>query len=207
LARLAGIRDTWQKDDPQWVEACYTAEAVRWWPWDIVQSTSWDRWESELFRIGPVLMARNTKTVDKCIEGAFRFTSRKGRRVTVFEGLKPSSDAAEKLGESNDLTVGLGFLVEDNAPKLLFSTRSRGSFHCRNLALAHGGGGHVKAAGFNVKLTPQSPQPFEMVRQVLERYESVEDEWAALTAAPDFDKRVKDGEIVPTDLYQSLFKG
>jgi hypothetical protein len=203
LATLAGIRDTWQKNDERWTQACETAEATRWWPWETVEKTSWGQWP-ELFRIGPILMARNMRTVDKCIEGAFRFTSRKGRRVTVFEGLKPSSDAAEKLGESNDLTIGLGFLVEEGQPKMLFSTRGRGTFHCRNFAMAFGGGGHVKAAGFSVPLTPDSPQPFELARVLLDRYEEVEDEWAKLTAGPDFDKRVKDGEIVPNALFWSL---
>lgn len=206
LATLAGIRDTWQKQSPDWDLACATAEATRWWPWDVVEKTSWKNWEAELFKIGPLLMARNMRTVDKCIEGAFRFTTGKGRKVTVFEGLKPSSDAAEKLGETNDLTIGLGFLVEDSTPKMIFSTRGRGTFHCRNLAMAHGGGGHVKAAGFSVLLQPSSPQPYELARQLLERYESVEDEWAALTAAPDFDKRVKNGEIVPQQLFEALLK-
>lgn len=205
LARLAGIRDTWQKHDSLWTLACETAEATRWWPWEIVKDTPWDRWASELFKIGPILMARNMRTVDKCIEGAYRFTSGKGRKVTVFEGLKPSSDAAEKLGEANDLTIGLGFLVEEGQPKMLFSTRGRGTFHCRNFAMAHGGGGHVKAAGFNIPLTPATPQPYELARQVLERYESVEDEWAKITAEEGFDKRVKNGEIVPKVLFESLF--
>lgn len=204
LATFAGIRDTWQKNNEGWQTACETAEATRWWPWEIVEKTPWDKWASELFRIGPILMARNNRTVDKCIEGAFRFTSAKGRKVTVFEGLKPSSDAAEKLGEANDLTIGLGFLVEDGRPKLLLSTRGRGTFHCRNLAMAHGGGGHVKAAGFSVPLTPTSLQPYELARQLLDRYERVEEEWSKLTADPAFDKKVKNGEIVPQVLFEEL---
>jgi hypothetical protein len=108
------------------------------------------------------------------------------------------------MGETNDLTIGLGFQVEDHQPKMIFSTRGRGTFHCRNLALAHGGGGHVKAAGFSVKLLPTSPQPYELARQLVERYESVEDEWAAITADPTFDRRVKEGEIVPQVLFESL---
>ncbi len=203
LATLAGIRDTWQKNDERWQTACENAEATRWWPWELVEKTPWGQW-AELFRIGPILMARNMRNVDKCIEGAFRFTSGKGRKVTVFEGLKPSSDAAEKMGETNDLTIGLGFLVEAGQPKLLFSTRGRGTFHCRNLAMAHGGGGHVKAAGFSVPLLPTSLQPYELARQLLDRYERVEDTWAQLTGDPDFDKKVKDGVIVPQVLFEEL---
>lgn len=204
LATLAGIRDTWQKNDPRWQTACETAEATRWWPWEVVESTSWDKWAAELFKIGPILMVRNMRNVDKCIEGAFRFTSKKGRRVTVFEGLKPSSDAAEKMGDANDLTIGLGFLVEGGDPKMIFSTRSRGTFHCRNFAMAHGGGGHVNAAGFSVPLLPSSLQPYELARNLLDVYEDVEEKWSLLTAASDFDKKVKDGEIVPRVLFEEL---
>jgi len=206
LAVLAGIRDTWQKDSPRWREACEQSEAIRFWPWERVMETPWDRWQSELLAIGPVLFDRNLKHVSKCIEGSYKFTSDKGRRVTVFEGLKPSSDAAEMMGDTNDLTIGLGFFYEGGEPKLIFSTRSRGDFHCQNFALAHGGGGHVKAAGFSIVLTSEHPQFYELVRRVVARYEAHEEAWTALTAEPGFSEKVKKGEIVPKVLFDELAK-
>ncbi len=204
LATLAGIRDTWQKDDPRWRTACEQAEAVRFWPWELVQATPWNRWASELLAIGPILFDRNLKHVEKCIDGSLKYTTGKGRRVTIFEGLKPTSDAAELMGESNDLTIGLAFFVEAGQPKMIFSTRSRGDFHCQNLALAHGGGGHTKAAGFSVPLLEGYPQPYELVKWVLARYEAHEEPWAAITSEEGFSKKVKEGVIDPKALFDEL---
>jgi hypothetical protein len=204
FATLAGIRDTWQKEHPRWREACENAEAIRFWPWEMVEATPWDKWASQLLAIGPILYDRNLKHVDKCIEGSLKYTTEKGLRVTIFEGLKPTSDAAEVMGESNDLTVGLAFFCEDGAPKMVFSTRSRGDFHCQNFALAHGGGGHVKAAGFSIPLKPEHPQPYELVKRVVARYEAHEEAWAAITAEDGFSKKVKEGKIVPQALFDQL---
>lgn len=211
LAELAGIRDTWVKNSPLWREACESAEALRFWPWDhVVDGDGPDHWK-QLLKIGPILVDRNEKKLEKILEGAYQYTSGKGRRVTLFEGLKPTSDAAEKLGEANDLTTGMAFFTEKTADGqiqqiMVFSNRSRGSFNCRNYALAHGGGGHLKAAGFSRVLRLNDLHPFQLAVQILERYERVEDEWARLTSAEGFDKKVKDGEIVPRDLYESLHK-
>jgi hypothetical protein len=209
LAELAGVRDTWQKDSALWREACASAESLRFWPWDHVERhNNPDGWK-RLLEIGPILIDRNEKKLENILKGSYQHVSSKGRRVTIFEGLKPTSDAAERLGDTNDLTTGLAFFTEKNAEGqtqmvMVFSNRSRGNFNCRNYALAHGGGGHIKAAGFSRLLQPNDKQPFQLAIELLHRYERVEDEWAALTSAPDFDKRVKNGEIVPKDLYESL---
>jgi hypothetical protein len=34
FARLAGVRDTWQREDPEWRDACAQAEALQFWPWE-----------------------------------------------------------------------------------------------------------------------------------------------------------------------------
>jgi hypothetical protein len=205
LAKVAGIRDTWQKDDPRWREACEQAEAVRFWPWEKVAATPWDRWGSELLAIGPILFDRNLKHVQKCIEGSYKFTTpRRQRKVTVFEGLKPTSDAAEMMGPDNDLTIGLAFFMEGGEQKLIFSTRSRGAFNCQNFALAHGGGGHTKAAGFAITLKETDPHPFELVKRLVDRYEALEQGWEGVVSEPSFAKNAKDGVIVPKDVFEDL---
>lgn len=209
LAVLAGIRDTWQKHDPRWRQACEVAESLRFWPWEHVEKyrdvSSWN----QLLAIGPVLVNRNDKKLEKILEGAFQYRSGKGRRVTLFEGLKPTSDAAEKLGDTNDLTIGMAFFTEKDPEGqtqqvMIFSTRSRGSFNCRNFAMAHGGGGHTKAAGFSRVLRLTDLQPFMLAIQILETYESVEEGWSNVVGVEGFDKEVKDGKIVPKDLYTAL---
>ncbi len=209
LAVLAGIRDTWQKDDPRWREACAVAESLRFWPWEHIANYRDARSWNQLLEIGPVLIGRNEKKLEKILEGAFQYRSGKGRRVTLFEGLKPTSDAAELLGDTNDLTIGMAFFTQKNAEGqteqiMVFSTRSRGTFNCRNFAMAHGGGGHTKAAGFSRVLRLNDLQPFMLAIQVLETYEKVEDEWTKLVSVVGFDKEVKDGQVVPKDLYAAL---
>ena len=199
LATLAGIRDTWQKQDPRFREACEQADALHWWPWEKIESTNWRDWSKHLLEIGPVLYNRSLKHVDKAIAGAYRFTSEKGRKVTVFEGTKPTSDAAEKMGEDNDLTVGFALFVEDGKQKIIFSTRSRGNFDCSAFAAAHGGGGHTKAAGFNRELKPLDLQPFALIQRLFDIYEGLEDDWKVLFNSEEYKNKT-----LPKDTYQKM---
>lgn len=204
LAKLAGIRDTWQKSDPAWFSSCAQGEALRFWSWPKIQATPPDQWATVLLAIGPTLFERNMAHVKKCIKGASRFISNKGRRVVCFEGLKPTSDAAEELGDSADLVIGLAFFAEHGVPTMAFSTRTRGKFNCGLLATAHGGGGHTKAAGFSLYLKPGDPQPYELAKQVVNLYESVEDKWLEL-AEPlmkENEQAVKADLPPPHDLAQ-----
>lgn len=203
LAELAGVRDTWQTKDPRWPQACEVEQASRFWPWTIMEKAQPNTWWSEIYAIGPVLSAKNAKTVEKCIENAHRFKTKGGRNVLVFEGLKPSSDVSEAVG-SGALVIGFGFTVEGGVPKMIFSSRSKDAFNCRNLALAHGGGGHVAAAGFSLELELAYPNPYVLVERVLQRYEAYEEEWDKITAQEDFGKRVKDGLIIPKQAFDEL---
>jgi hypothetical protein len=185
LATLAGIRDTWVKDSPRWKEACEQADAIFFWPWDKIAVTGWRQWAQELLAIGPVLSARNARNMEKSVKGSHRFQTAGGKRVMVFEGTKATSDAAEKMAAENDLTIGFSIFVEDGLQKMIFSTRSRGAFDCSALALAHGGGGHSKAAGFNFVLVPATPQPFTLVESLLDNYEAVEANWLSILSTLD----------------------
>lgn len=179
LSTLAGIRDTWQKNDPRWQQACEQADSLTFWPSDAVLKTAWDNWPT-ILNIGPVLFERNIRRVDKAIEGAYRFTSSKGRKVVVFEGTKPTSDASEKLAETADLVIGFAIFVEGGSPRIIFSTRTRGTFDCSSFCVAHGGGGHTKAAGFSQFLKPTSLHPYAMAEGILNKYETVEAAWLSL---------------------------
>ena len=120
-----------------------------------------------------------------------------------FEGTKPSSDAAE-LVEDIDLVIGTAFYVDAGEPKMIFSTRSHTGFNCRALALAHGGSGHTRAAGFAWPLNVGDPNPYSLIETILERYESVESVWKTIISEPGFDKGVASGIIKSKDLYQNL---
>lgn len=171
FATLAGIRDTWQTDSPRWREACEQAAALDFWPWDHLNtSLSYDQWNAKM-SIGPILFQKKLDTAKRFGDNAHRFTSEKGTKVAVFSGVKMSSDVAEYLDTEVDLVIGFDVFLIDGTPSMVFSTRSHTHYDCGKFAKAHGGGGHTKAAGFKVVLKPEDPNPFELARRVVNRYE------------------------------------
>ncbi len=174
FATLAGIHDTWQRNSSRWREACEQAAALKWWPWEQIGiPMTQDAWKSKM-RIGSVLFQKKLDTAKRFGDNSYRFTSKKGTKVAVFSGINMSSDVAEYLNEDVDLVIGFDVFLVDEVPSILISTRSHTTFDCGKFCAAHGGGGHTKAAGFKIVLKPNSPQPFELVRQVLERYEAAD---------------------------------
>jgi oligoribonuclease NrnB/cAMP/cGMP phosphodiesterase (DHH superfamily) len=174
LATLAGIRDTWQTQDPRWREACEQAAALDFWPWEELGGIlTKEAWEAKM-GVGPIVFQKKLDAAKRFGDNALRFTSERGTKVAVFQGVKMSSDVAEYLDDQVDLIIGFDVFLVDDKPAMVFSTRSHTTFNCGKFAKAHGGGGHTKAAGFKHLLQPQDPQPFELARIVLERYETGE---------------------------------
>lgn len=176
FATLAGIRDTWQRQDPAWKDACVQANvlhflpAERWLSRTLMEiAINWDR---DFKPIGELLWDKREKSTQRVCKEALRFQTQKGTRVVVFSGLGETSDAAEAIGSEADLIVGFLPVCEGGALKYLFSTRSHTTFDCSALAKANGGGGHTKAAGFNVNIDMDSTtNPFKFVRALVEQYE------------------------------------
>jgi oligoribonuclease NrnB/cAMP/cGMP phosphodiesterase (DHH superfamily) len=172
FARLSGIRDTWQTKSPDWLKACKMAEALRFWPLEGLLMAMPALWRDRV-ALGEVIWNRKTKTVEKVSERAFRWTSPKGTRVALFQGVKLSSDVAEVLDKTVDLVIGYDLIYEDEVLKMIFSTRSHTTFDCGSFALSFGGGGHTRAAGFNVVLDlDASPNPYKLMQTTLTEYES-----------------------------------
>ena len=174
LATLAGIRDTWQKQDPRWYEACVQSNALHFYPNEYWMGqpleetiTGWPTSE----RIGAVLYERHIKSTQRLVDKAYRCTTARGTRIVMFDSLA-SSDAAELIGQGADLIVGFMASNEDQQLKYIFSTRSHTGYDCSALARHHGGGGHTAAAGFNMKIDPNTTtNPYGFVLQLIERYE------------------------------------
>jgi oligoribonuclease NrnB/cAMP/cGMP phosphodiesterase (DHH superfamily) len=177
FARLAGIRDTWQNQSPEWLAACAQGELLRFMGTERLLSVPFmklsESWDRDFKWIGEVLLEQNVRSVRAVIKGAVRFTSDKGTRVVMFDSTKLSSDAAEALGSEADLVIGFGYVQDDvtTQPKMIVSTRSHTIFDCAAFALRFGGGGHTKAAGFSVAIYQSSMNPYEIVRGLLESYE------------------------------------
>jgi oligoribonuclease NrnB/cAMP/cGMP phosphodiesterase (DHH superfamily) len=170
FSRLSGIRDTWQKKDPDWTKACELAEALRFWPIETLLDLSPAGWAAKL-NLGELLWSRKLKTVSKIAERAYHWTSPKGTKVAVIQGVKWSSDVSEALG--SDLLVAYDIAHEDGTFKLICSTRSRGTFDCGSFAVANGGGGHTPAAGFSLPMTLESPNPFKMIQDAVAHHETL----------------------------------
>ena len=220
FATLAGIRDTWQKDDPRWRQACEQAEALTFWPEEellalaLRHSVAWP----EKLALGPMLFDRRLRGAQGCLDKGYTFQTSKGRKVIMFEGLRQSSDAAEIAGSAYDFVVGFGYTTEEDPsliladgyakavgcqiPSVIYSTRSHTTFDCSAFCLAHGGGGHTKAAGCRVVLGSTDPQPYELLKQMLLTYERVEDQWLQIIAA----NKGKEG-FQPKDEYTALVTG
>jgi oligoribonuclease NrnB/cAMP/cGMP phosphodiesterase (DHH superfamily) len=154
LATLAGIRDTWQRNDSRWREACAQAAALRFWPPEMLIGAPVDALAARL-EIGDVLLQRDAERDERSIAEAYRFEV-SGIRVVAFEGLH-TSDIAERLEDEADLVLGWHYAMEDGRARMVVSGRSRGAVSALALAKANGGGGHERAAGFRVDVDCMDP--------------------------------------------------
>lgn len=166
IATRAGIRDTWQRNDPRWREACAQAAALRFWPPEMLIGAPIDGLAARL-EIGEVLLQRDTERDERSIAEAYRFEV-DGLRVVAFEGLH-TSDIAERLEGEADLVVGWHYAMEDGRARMVVSCRSRGAVSALALAKANGGGGHQRAAGFRM---PEEPymSPYTALRLLVETH-------------------------------------
>lgn len=179
FAELAGVRDTWQKDDSRWEVACAQAEALRFYPFafwpESPFSAAGNQRLTALLEVGPALVDRRRESARKEAERGWRFTTRSGTRVLIVS-TRETSDVMEEVRETVDLVAGFSFLAnngrEGREEKMICSTRSRGSFDCANFAERNGGGGHTRAAGFERTLLSDDVQPYTLLAGLIERHET-----------------------------------
>ena len=184
FARLAGIRDTWQRQDPAWHEACVQGEAVTFYPVSYWLNTPHPL--GMLRRNNRILLqdrlAVGTISLERKLEGAHRtskqllyFTSSKGTKVAVAPNMW-TSDAADLSKPDTQLFIGFGYTVEQGQKRLLISTRSRNGYDCSKFCVFYGGGGHTGAAGCTLDIQPApglgSSNPYDTIREMVERFES-----------------------------------
>lgn len=167
FASVTGVRDTWQRHDPRWEQACAQAEALSFWPEEELLALDPSEWASKL-ALGDFLYKRRLKSAKKASDGAYNFTTHRGTVVTVFEGSRASSDAAELLGEEVDVVIGFHTKVEDGEPVVTFSTRSHTGYDVGKMCKSLGGGGHTAAAGFTYKMD-QVPARHQKKLSLIER--------------------------------------
>lgn len=176
FAHLASIRDTFQRQDPRWTEACAQAEVLRF--YNDPKYWVWNRafrdldWWKERMRLGTVLLDRRAASIQRDIASAYRFTTDKGTRVMVVAGLGQTSDISDIVTDAN-LVVGFLYTNEGGNTRMIVACRSQDrSFDCVGFSKAYGGGGHTAAAGFHRRVRWRDPQPYGFIRKLVERYEA-----------------------------------
>jgi hypothetical protein len=184
LARLIGIRDTWQTSNSEWVRSCQLAETIRFFgqeAWltilDPFAADREDMWRQRM-EVGARLVEKHAETLLKKVAGAYRFQTSKDVRVVMFQGVSFSSDACELIRTRNeaDLVVAFDYVpIEGGQAPLVFSTRAAdSSFDCAAFCSAQGGGGHTAAAGFSVRFDPSvgAQDPYTILSERLRSYEA-----------------------------------
>lgn len=181
FARLAGVRDTWQRDagPASWQEASAQAEALRFWPWARLAllrdpfGASW-RDLGKLLEVGHVLAEKRQASARASAARAVRMTLETSRRTRVAAvPTLETSDAAE-LVEDADVFAGFSYAAPEGDPQgrplMKLSLRSRTGYDVGAFAAWLGGGGHRAAAGATFPMPDGNP--FAAIRGLLTDFES-----------------------------------
>ncbi len=175
FAEVAGVRDTWQRNDKRWPEARAQAEALRFYPWSFFEklvregSTFGDHGSKQLasmLDIGPVLVERVDLATKRLVEDAYGAITHIGTRLLIV-GSRQTSDVTDVTDA--DIVIGFEYHGGEKCT-LELSMRSRthdvGAF-CKSL----GGGGHRGAAGARIPVTNGDLNPYSTITKLVEDYE------------------------------------
>lgn len=177
FATLAGIRDTWQVEHPDWKKACEQAEALRFYPWQTFVDEASDPFSfdgsydfAHLLSIGPILIGRTIAAATKAISQAMVHQTSRGTRMLVVSTLH-TSDVAEIVKLDADLVVGFEYITaRGSRPSLVLSMRGQrydvGAF-CKSLD----GGGHKAAAGAQIHVNSGDLNAYETITKLVEDWE------------------------------------
>lgn len=184
FAALAGVRDTWQTNDPRWRDACMQAKVLRFFPsedWLDGDPLDENRLEARMTMLGEILMKKDAEETKRLLASAYRFSTPAGTRVVVLPSTYVS-DAANALKTEADVVIGFNFRMgSGEVPDLRLSFRSRGSFDVAAIAKTLGGGGHTNAAGAAIPTALEaadehyegprpSRNPYTEIRRLMERF-------------------------------------
>lgn len=154
FARLAGIRDLWKRDDPQWKAACVQAEALRFWGVGLACSPPLPYLTDSQLWAGERLLDQAEERVAEVLEKhQFEVAIIGGLRVAYFPAAGDKvSDICHGILEAGHADVALAYFdVHDGTRiKTVRSLRCRDGIDVGAWAKACGGGGHPKAAGFTL---------------------------------------------------------
>lgn len=186
MARLVAIRDTWQTSDPKWEEACRFTAELCFWGFEGVALRGPAFPVSPVVSLGRRLIEQQNKDIRYRLNESYRFLSRRGTDVVMFEGLSlHASEAAELLDrmqhssstpveQPNIVATFHYFREDDDKIRIKFSCRSHTGYDVG--AFAHfssdNGGGHKAAAGFTLTQSAEvGSNPYSVFRTLLDKWE------------------------------------
>lgn len=161
FARLAAVRDTWQKDHEDWMAASEQAAALSLFAWDDWQKLHRPFYGggegiafNSMLACGRPLYAQRLRRAQLAASTATYLWTTAGTRLALANTLDTSD-----LGEIVDADVLVGYSIfsdpnsTSEAPRIRYSFRARRDYDVGSLAKsAPGGGGHRGAAGCEVPL-------------------------------------------------------
>ena len=192
FAALAGIYDTWQRDDPRFEQACWQAAALDFYGpnhflkatrpvWAVSQSTPWlAPLLPEELHVGRLLFEKKQSRIEEAsgssvcarINGdlyAFFNDDFYDRLINhVAEHLRES-----ELAHSTGLDAVVGFRIDaskncEGAWRYYYSLRSvRPGFDVKEIAVKLGGGGHSPAAGAGIDVEFEEENPVVVFKRRL----------------------------------------
>lgn len=174
FARLAGIRDCWLTDDPDWEEAAAQSSALLFF--------GYERLAEQIPPDAPPHLTETQMSVGRAQRAARLANARATAAEKLHhlrEGVAVYNDRDRLLSDVADrafqihpsLRVVCGFhykVTSDGAMLLVCSLRSKpDDIDVAQIAKAQGGGGHTCAAGFGVPVTTTSSSPLAVVDEAI----------------------------------------
>lgn len=160
FARLVGIRDTWQKDSPDWGRALELHAVLEAFPREVwlEDGAIHVAMKGLVQGLGKSLIERKAATIARIVENGLvkqHTRSHAGDQLWALS-CSPSelvSDLAEAARAAGvDVLVNVQLQVEQGRPQFLVNLRSdKEGLDVGALAKRFGGGGHRAAAGFQYK--------------------------------------------------------
>lgn len=155
LATLAGIYDTWQTSNPDWVAACEWREAAMVIPYERLAALPLTG-VCDLFDLVGPLVFRKAMAAARAAAGKAKHVTLGGARVALV----PTRETNYVAGLV-DADYVAGFAHDADAeganPRIVWSLRACNGYDVGAVAKRHGGGGHEGAGGFSVPDDGRSP--------------------------------------------------
>lgn len=169
LAKLVGIRDTFDKKSIYWHESCVLGEVLRFFPVEHWLEKFPKQVTSQEMELGEIILQNSLNSVLKIAQGS-HCSQIKNFKTAIFDG-EQGSDVAEHLRkEGINIIMGFKYAVENSEPKIIVSIYSDDSFNSFEFAASNGGGGHFHAAGFSIKINRSDKNPYVYLEELLEGY-------------------------------------